>query len=248
MHPTAVLHEIFSSPQGEGPYTGIDMTFVRFQGCSLRCRWCDTKESLPRQIPQFRYESPARSAAFIHTANPCHMSQLNSILEDFDDDWIALTGGEPLEQADFLAAWLPTLSSRRKFLLETDGVMTKGLQKIVAWVDVVSMDIKLPSSTGMRAYWEMHETFLRVAHASGKTTYVKMVVDADTNEADVARAAALIAGVHPDIPTILQTASATPTFGSVPSQAQLALHVSLCQSHLRQVSIGQQMHKVWGVL
>ena len=39
---TANLVEIFSSIQGEGPDLGAATLFVRFGGCDLRCRWCDS--------------------------------------------------------------------------------------------------------------------------------------------------------------------------------------------------------------
>ncbi len=39
----AKISEIFKSIQGEGPYQGINQVFVRFFGCNLCCRFCDTK-------------------------------------------------------------------------------------------------------------------------------------------------------------------------------------------------------------
>ncbi|PPI87765.1 7-carboxy-7-deazaguanine synthase QueE [Candidatus Pantoea edessiphila] len=37
------INEVFHTIQGEGFYTGIPAIFIRFQGCTIHCRWCDTK-------------------------------------------------------------------------------------------------------------------------------------------------------------------------------------------------------------
>lgn len=42
--------EIFDSLQGEGPWSGLPVTFIRMAGCNLRCTWCDTDYSIKHLI------------------------------------------------------------------------------------------------------------------------------------------------------------------------------------------------------
>lgn len=243
---TASFHEIFSSRQGEGTYVGEYMSFVRFGHCALRCQWCDTPEGLDHKT-QYRIESPARSAKFEFFPNPISIEQLNGHLAGFADEFLAVTGGEPLEQADFLVEWFPTVTNK-KILLETSGILTKQLEKVLPHVFVVSMDFKLPSSTGMKAYWKEHEQFLATALAGKNETYVKIVVTESTTDEDVKISRDLIAAQKTDLPTIVQPVSITKNFHEKISDATVARFSGLLQEKLSDVRVIKQMHKVWNVL
>ncbi|WP_185864626.1 7-carboxy-7-deazaguanine synthase QueE [Blattabacterium cuenoti] len=39
------IKEFFYSLQGEGYHSGIAAYFIRFEGCDIKCKWCDTKYS-----------------------------------------------------------------------------------------------------------------------------------------------------------------------------------------------------------
>jgi pyruvate-formate lyase-activating enzyme len=67
---------------------------------------------------------------------------------------LALTGGEPLAQADFIAAWLPARRVRTPVLLETAATLSSQLERVLPWIDIVSADIKLPSECGPRCVRE----------------------------------------------------------------------------------------------
>ena len=65
----ASLVEIFASAQGEGPEVGRTMVFVRFGGCDLRCRWCDSPGTW-RPSARCRIEEAPGSARFHERENP----------------------------------------------------------------------------------------------------------------------------------------------------------------------------------
>jgi 7-carboxy-7-deazaguanine synthase len=77
------VNEIFRSIQGEGLSQGLPTTFVRFAGCSIRCKWCDTPYAQSRDGAM-----ELSPEAIID-----RMRQLDPVLLD-----VCLTGGEPLIQ------------------------------------------------------------------------------------------------------------------------------------------------------
>ncbi|HSP97289.1 MAG TPA: 7-carboxy-7-deazaguanine synthase QueE [Candidatus Dormibacteraeota bacterium] len=185
------LSEIFLSFQGEGTQVGRRQLFVRLAGCNLRCRYCDTPDSLER-VPSCRVS--AADGTLRELANPLSAAAvLDAALPLLEPeaavDGMALTGGEPLLQTEFLAELLADDRWPRPRLLETNGMLPESLRAVLPLVDVVSMDIKLPSNSGERGFWDQHARFLAIA---GDKAYVKVLVDAGTDLDDVDRAAALV--------------------------------------------------------
>lgn len=246
MSHSAELVEIFSSLQGEGPYVGTPTTFVRFERCTMRCRFCDTPEGLCHH-EVCRIESPPCSGEFREIPNPVTAAKLCKELIHFTDEMLSITGGEPLEQTEFLAEWLPTQTPLRKILLETNGINHVGLLAVLPHIHTISMDIKLPSSTGRRPRWREHTEFLRSALAVGKEIYIKMVVTSKTTDRDIELAIGVVSGVNRHIPIILQPASPTLAFHDTipPERTQSILR--FCHAYLPNVSITPQMHKEWGI-
>ena len=177
------ISEIFESIQGEGLYVGERQIFVRFYGCNLQCKFCDTK---PRYFKEYLIED------------------LFKEIDSFKGHrCISFTGGEPLLQKDFLKEAL--LRSRQKNFrnyLETNGTMPTELEDVIEHVDIVAMDLKLPSSTGMADFWITHKIFLQVA--SKKDVFLKVVVCEDTLDTDIREAIKLIQDVHRSAVLILQ--------------------------------------------
>lgn len=243
---TASIIEIFSSSQGEGPYAGERHLFVRFQGCSLSCQFCDTPASFVEN-PRCRVETRPFTKNFSYHDNPLSVLRLNGLLAFFGRArTLAVTGGEPLESIRFLKEWLPSLQGHYRVLLETAGIHHQELAAILPWVDVVSMDLKLPSVTGMRSYWEEHGQFAMTAME--KDLYIKVVVSAETSDQDLEAALEMVAGVNVGIPFILQPANPFAQFRSTPSVEQLSGWRERAQQRLDQVSIVPQLHKILKVL
>jgi organic radical activating enzyme len=158
-------------------------------------------------------------------------------------DGTALTGGEPLLQADFLAELLISMPLPRPILLETSGVLPQRLRAVLAHIDIVSMDLKIPSNTGEPEFWEAHREFLSLA--AGKA-YVKILIDGHTTETDLATAAELVRRTAPHVPVFLQPI--TDPQGRVDLDHQL-LHrcYAILRAQVRDVRVLPQTHKIIGV-
>ena len=157
-------------------------------------------------------------------------------------DAVALTGGEPLIQADFLAELLSDERLPHPRLLETNGTLPDRLSTLLPVVDIVSMDIKLPSNTGERESWDAHAHSLRIA--TGKS-YIKVLVDSRTDPAEVGFAAELVAANDPTAPFFLQPVTGTDGRVAVPSP-MLDLFFDVVRRCLKDVRILPQIHPILG--
>ena len=90
--------------QGEGPSTGRLFTFIRLQGCNLRCSFCDTPYAiLSDKGRAWTVEDVAARVRSLSRSTPC-----------------LLTGGEPLLQRENVIKLIRALSDRM-FEIETNG-------------------------------------------------------------------------------------------------------------------------------
>jgi 7-carboxy-7-deazaguanine synthase len=178
------IAEIFESFQGEGLYLGERQLFVRFFGCNLKCKFCDTK---------------------LNRYNEYEPDELLRELKQYKQGYhsVAFTGGEPLMQKDFLkeAASL-TRGHGFKNYLETNGTLTWELEEVIDFIDIIAMDLKLSSSTEMADFWDVHRRFLKVA--SKRELFLKVVICHSTQEKDLYEALSLIKEVHREAVLVLQ--------------------------------------------
>ena len=237
------LIEIFSSIQGEGKYVGCRQVFVRFEGCNLDCRYCDT-ENTPGSLAVCQSETHAGSREFIELPNPLTVetvaAKINAMLQEVPHQAISFTGGEPLLHADFIKALAGQVQS--KFFLETNGTLDQQLAACIDVCDIISMDIKLPSIVS-QPQWEAHRRFITIARQ--KDLYIKLVVAAETTMAEFRQAVDLVAETAPETLFIIQPV--TP-FGGC--QAASPEQILQCQNYalskLADVRVIPQTHKMIG--
>jgi organic radical activating enzyme len=243
----AWLSEIFVSYQGEGARAGEKHLFVRFAGCNIRCGYCDTPDSLVR-VPACEIAWP--DGARERIANPVSAVRLAAILTRFCDEdsgiaMIALTGGEPMVQHSFLDAWLTAHPAPRPCLLETNALITAGLDRVLRHVALVSADVKLPSNSGERAFWDEHSRFLAACH--GVEVYVKMPVDDRTDADEVRRGARLVADATPSATLFLQPVTRVEDGAWAASAHRLFELAGLARKEMPRTFVRPQLHKLLGI-
>ena len=252
---TAPVVEVFSSLQGEGLLVGERQVFVRFGGCNLHCAYCDTPAA--RQPPPVaRLETTPGSQRFEEMPNPLSLDGMAQAVRRLLRPWpglhhsVALTGGEPLLHAAFLAKLLPRLGDLGlRAYLETNGTLPERLAEVIAHLDVVCADIKLPSATGHPPCWEGHERFLIMLAAyddPGRLDFCKCVVTAAADPEEVGRAARLIASMRPEMPLVIQPVTPARPDILPPDGEQLLALQAVAKQHLATVRIIPQVHKAMG--
>ena len=222
----AQVNDIFVSIQGEGKYIGQEQCFIRFYDCSLSCDFCDTKIQTYKQYFADKL-----------------LDKLNETIADKKIEAVSLTGGEPLLQRDFLLEFIPLLKSAGfRSYLETNGILYNELFDIIDYIDVIAMDIKLPSSTKQREFWQEHEQFLKIA--KDKDVFVKVVICLDTTMDDFKKAVSLVSNIACDITFVIQ-----------PNSSQLGRDLAdklqefkkYSKERLFDTRLIPQLHKVIGV-
>lgn len=229
---TADISEIFSSIQGEGVFLGARQIFVRFKQCNLKCLYCD---------------EPREGKATVYTPMEL-LSEVKYLdLSKGPHHSVSLTGGEPLVYPEFVGAFLRLVKKAgMTTYLETNGTLPRELDKVIESVDIVAMDIKLPSATGERPFWDEHIEFLRIA--SWKKVFVKAVVTENTSKADIAKAVSLVARVKGNIPFVIQPASPVKKEDKPLGSDMLMKFVEIGLKHnIDNIRVIPQIHKKLGV-
>lgn len=125
--------EKFVSIDGEGPMAGALSTFIRFEGCNLRCEWCDTA-----------YSWDSGEDKELLSAD-----EIYAYIKQMGGNHITLTGGEPLMQKD-IGILLSLLAKDESLLvyIETNGSIPITPFKVAYGEERIHyiVDYKLPGS------------------------------------------------------------------------------------------------------
>jgi organic radical activating enzyme len=145
------ISEMFADTiQGEGIYAGHPATFIRLQGCTLQCTWCDTLDVWPH-------------------GNEYSFDEVIELLRPFKEKYkfgrqhIILTGGSPLKQVYQLHRFLEQLTITFGFKpfieCENEAVLMPG--PLLMWVDCWNNSPKL-SNSGMKERARIKPEVLKV--------------------------------------------------------------------------------------
>lgn len=253
--PEALISEVFSSVQGEGPYLGARQIFLRFYGCHRRCVYCDSPETVTAwqpagfRPPSFRVEWTPGHRDFKEMKNPFTLQKTVDLLRDLNErvgphHSVALTGGEPLLHAEFLGALLPEIKALgMKSYLETSGDLYTQLELLLPGLDIAAMDIKLPSVTKNEAAWGGHQRFLARCVEAGVEVFAKAIVSADTDLSDLDTACAILRDVAPETLFILQPMTPFGEAQNPPRPEQLLDWQAHCLAFIPNVRVIPQTHK-----
>lgn len=248
------IAEIFSGIQGEGLWVGERQIFVRLAGCNLHCSYCDTAWARDRAL-YCRAEKTPGQRDFEEHANPLDAARAAQLVVRLHSpaglhSAVSFTGGEPLLQPELLRDMAERVRAAGVGVhLETNGTLPDALSRVFEAVDVIAMDVKLPSAAGMES-WDEHRAFLDAARpflSRGEAPlFVKAVFAGATADDEVEKACRLVASVSPQIPLVLQPVTRVPEGPEPPSPERTLCLQAVAKRFIPHVRVIPQVHKLMG--
>jgi 7-carboxy-7-deazaguanine synthase len=234
----ARVSEIFTSIEGEGIFVGKKTLFIRFSGCHLKCKWCDTKYALPLdsgteyQIDEIKELITNELQPFTYKVN--------------------FTGGEPLLQSDAVIELADFIKKQTnlKTYIESSCFDSELFSKVLPFIDICKVEFKTDDSKVVEN--EEYDNLLlneikclELAVESNKTTYIKIVV---TNSTDLESFKNLVYKISKKIkPSNIMGFIIQPSHGvDQPTVKKLLDTYDIVQPMFPEVRIIPQLHKEIG--
>lgn len=132
-----LINGIYRATEGEGVHIGTPQVFVRFQGCTIGCVNCDSKDTWDfGGVPELSVEE---------ILSTVHSESLEGSIRR-----VSITGGDPLHPQNVPAVIeLSQILKRKGFFVNIEAAGTRIVHEIFDIIDYVSFDFKTPS-TGVR--------------------------------------------------------------------------------------------------
>ena len=234
----ARVSEIFTSIEGEGIFVGKKTLFIRFSGCYLKCRWCDTKYALPLdsgtdyQIDEIKDLIIKELQPFTYKVN--------------------FTGGEPLLQTEAVIELADFVKKQTnvKTYMESSCFDSELFSKVLPYIDICKIEFKTDDSKVVED--EEYDNLisneikcLELAVESNKATYIKIVV---TNSTNLESFKNLVYNISEKIkPSDILGLIIQPSFGiDQPTVNKLLDTYDIVQPMFPEVRIIPQLHKEIG--
>ncbi len=155
------INAIYRTTEGEGIHVGIPQVFVRFQGCTIGCLNCDSKET-------WDFDGSLKSLDEVLAA-----VEKESNLGNFRVKRVSITGGDPFHPKHEKGVLeLARALKKKGFYINVEAAGTRVVDGIFDIIDFISFDFKTPS-TGVKTSEKLLE---RLLTQYGTKSQIKSVI------------------------------------------------------------------------
>ena len=158
------ISEIYNAPQGEGPFLGRQMLFVRVNRCPLSCDWCDTRFTWDKSHPDY--------GKGVHTYSPSGLAQ--QMLDAAGDQppmAVSFTGGEPMIYQGDLPEVIDLFRGHHKIPIEieTSGIIMPSQAMLLRCHFIVSQKLLSSGNKEVAQDKLLNEEITRLFAVQGAT-------------------------------------------------------------------------------